>query len=156
MELTLERRWTKADYTIGAFFVDGVRHHETLEPTDRGLTQDMPISKIRRIKVYGKTAIPKGRYKVDMNTVSPRFKNRIWAKKYNGIVPRLLSVPCWSGELIHPGNTVEDTLSCILVGQNKIKGGLVRSQETYMRLMDDYLWPAKLRDEEIWITIVGV
>lgn len=152
MELTLERRWPKADYTIGAFFVDGVRHHETLEPTDRGLTQDMPISKIRRIKVYGKTAIPKGRYKVDMNTVSPRFKNRIWAKKYGGIVPRLLAVPCWSGVLIHPGTDQSSTSGCIIVGENKVKGKVMNSAKTFEKLMDILIF-AHNNNEDIFITI---
>ena len=153
MELTLERRWPKADYTIGVFCIDGKRYSESLEDTDRGLTADMPISKIKRIKVYGKTAIPKGRYKVDMHTVSPRFKNRIWAKKYGGIVPRLVGVPCYSGVCMHPFNYADQSLGCIATGENKVKGGLVKAAEYHMRLMEEYLIPADVRGEEIYITI---
>lgn len=153
LELTLERKWPKETYTIGVLSVNSNRFCETVEDTDRGLTSDMPSNKIKRIKVYRKTAIPKGTYRIDMDTVSSKFGSRVWARKYGGIVPRILGVPCFGGVLIHPGNTADDTLGCILVGQNKIKGGVVRSVETYYKLMDDYLVPASVRGEEIWITI---
>ena len=42
----------------------------TLEDTDRGLRQDMPLEEIKRRKVYGQTAIPAGRYPIQMR-VSP-------------------------------------------------------------------------------------
>lgn len=153
MELTLDRRWKKDTYTIGVLKVDEKYFSETIEDKDRGLDASMPSNKISRLKVYGKTAIPTGRYRIDMKTVSPKFKNRIWAKKYGGVVPRLLGVPGFSGVLIHPGNTADDSLGCILVGENKVKGGVVRSTETFMRLMDEHLVPAEARGEEIWITI---
>lgn len=154
MELTLERRYKKTEYTIGILSVDGKYFCETVEDKDRGLSSDMPVNKIRRAKVPNKTAIPTGRYKIDMNTVSPRFRLRYWATRYNGIVPRLLSVPCWSGVLIHVGATADSSAGCVIVGQNKIKGGVVRSAETFYKLMDEYLIPARQRGEEIWITIV--
>jgi hypothetical protein len=153
MELTLKRRFKGEHYTIGSLNIDGKYFSDTLGDTDRGLSSDMPLNKLKKLKVDGKTAIPTGRYRIDMNTVSPKFKNRGWAKKYGGIVPRLIGVPCFSGVLIHPGNTADDTLGCILVGENKVKGGLVRSQETFMRLMEQHLIPANVRGEEIWITI---
>lgn len=153
LELTLERRWPKADYTVGVFYIDGKRFCESLEDTDRGLTSDMPVNKIRRIKVFGKTAIPKGRYKVDMHTVSPRFKNRIWAKKYGGIVPRLIGVPCFSGVCLHPFNYADQSEGCIATGENKVKGGVINSVETFCKLMNEYLIPANERGEDIYITI---
>ena len=153
MELELDRRWSKADYTIGVMSIDGVRYSETCEDADRGLTADMPVNKIRRIKIHGKTAIPKGRYRIDMNTVSPRFKNKSWAKKYGGIVPRLIGVPCWSGVCLHPFNYATESEGCIATGENKVKGGVIKAAEYHCRLMDEYLVPAAKRGEEIWITI---
>lgn len=153
LELTLERRWPKADYTVGVFSIDGKRFGESLEDTDRGLTADMPLNKIRSMKVYGKTAIPKGRYKVDMHTVSPKFKNRVWAKKYGGIVPRLIGVPCFSGVCLHPFNYADQSEGCIATGENKVKGGLVKAVEYHMRLMEDYLIPADVTGKDIWITV---
>lgn len=53
----------------------------------------------------GKTAIPTGTHiRVDMNTVSPKFKDRTWAKPYSGKLPRLLDVKGYSGVLILVGN----------------------------------------------------
>ena len=40
----------------------------------------MSEDEIKKIKIYGETAIPAGTYKVIMNVVSEKFKNRVWAK----------------------------------------------------------------------------
>ena len=153
LELVLDRRWKKETYTIGVLSVDDQRFSETCEDKDRGLTSDMPIEVIKRGKVYGLTAIPRGRYRIDMNTVSPKFKNRPWAKKYGGIVPRLVGVPCWSGVLIHPLNYATESDGCIGPGENKVKGGVINSVEYFCKLMDEHLMPAKVTGKEIWITI---
>jgi hypothetical protein len=110
----------------------------------------MPVEDIERIKVYGNTAIPTGSYSIDMNTVSSKFKDRIWAKPYNGKIPRLLDVPGFNGVLIHPGNTNKDTLGCILVGENKVVGKVINSINTYKIFM------SKLSNsnEPIKITVV--
>lgn len=59
-------------------------------------------------KVYSKTAIPVGTYKVKI-TYSPTFKRNM---------PLLENVPNFSGIRIHGGNTSENTLGCILVAFN--------------------------------------
>lgn len=153
MILTLRRRYKGEKYTIGSLYVDGKYVCDTIEDKDRGLSSDMPSNKIKRIKVPGETAIPCGKYKIDMNTVSTRFKSRAWAKKYNGIVPRLIGVPCFGGVLIHVGNTEKESLGCPLVGENKVQGQVINSKVTFYKLMDNYLIPARQRGEEIWITI---
>ena len=149
MELTLKRISRKPTYTIGRLYIGGQYFCDTLEPTDRGLSSDMRLSQLKRNKVAGKTAIPTGRYKVDMRTVSPRFRLASWAKPYGGVAPRLVGVPCFSGVLIHVGNTEKDTQGCILIGRNKTVGKVLDSVETYKALMDRLL-AAK---DEIWITI---
>jgi hypothetical protein len=68
---------------------------DTLEDTDRGLTQSMSLEEIKRIKIPHETAIPTGVYKVTVN-MSPSKKR---------MLPRLLDVPGFSGILIHRGNT---------------------------------------------------
>ena len=153
MELTLERRWKKEKYTIGTMLVNGVYFSETCEDKDRGLRQDMPLNEIRRKKVYGKTAIPTGTYVIDMDTVSPKFCNRAWAKPYNGKVPRLVNVPGYSGVLIHPFNTAEDSYGCIAVGENKEKGKVLNSTAYFRKLMDEHLIPAHKRGEKITLKI---
>lgn len=135
MEILVKRIAKKSKYTIGKMYIDGQYICDTLEDTDRGLNQNMSLKEINNKKVYGETAIPTGTYKVDMNTVSPKFKSRIWAKPYGGKLPRLVSVPGYDGVLIHPGNKAEDTLGCILVGENKAIGQVLNSQTTFKRVM---------------------
>ena len=126
----------------------------TLEDTDRGLTQDMPLEEIKRRKVYGQTAIPAGRYPIQLR-VSPRLKDRPYAKPYGGKFPVLEDVPGFSGVMIHPGTTVEDTRGCLLVGmlRSGIRGRIFDSQAAFRDLMDYYIWPAYQRGEKIWLTI---
>jgi hypothetical protein len=152
MEIIIERAWKKADYTIGRLFVNGERICESLEDTDRGLKSSFTDAAIKAIKIAGKTAIPTGTYKVVLS-VSPKFKNKSWAKKYGGLVPEIVGVKCYVGIRMHPGANAEQTEGCPLVGENKVKGGLINSQKTYCELMDKYFIPAWNRKEEITITI---
>lgn len=153
MELKVKRKYFKPTYTIGWFLIEGIRFSDTLEDKDRGLTQDMSTTEIYKRKVYGQTAIPKGRYRVNLDTVSPKFKSRSWAVKYGGRVPWIEGVPGFDRILIHPGTTPNDTAGCILNGENKQKGKVLNSQRAFFDLMDFYLEPARERKEEVWITI---
>lgn len=140
MELRVKRVALKSDYTIGRLYVNGEFFSDTLEDA------------VRDTKIYGKTAIPCGTYKITMDVVSPKFKDRSWSKPYDGKLPRLIDVPNYEGVLIHVGNTAEDTSGCLLVGQNRAVGKLVNSTQTFMSLMEKHLIPAKNRGEEITIT----
>lgn len=152
MNITIKRIFKGDKYTIGKLYVNGIHECDTLEDTDRGLTEDSPLSEIQSKKVYGETAIPTGTYKIDMNTVSPKFKDRSWAKFCGGKLPRLIDVPGYSGVLIHVGNKPADTLGCILVGDNKIKGQVINSTSTFQELYSLML-KAKVAGEEITVTI---
>ena len=153
MELKVKRKAFEKDYTIGKLYIDGVAFCDTLEDADRGLTQDMPLDDIKAKKIYGKTAIPKGTYEIDMNTVSPKFKDRSWAKPYGGKLPRLIDVKGFEGVLLHVGNTASDSSGCLLVGKNSIKGMITDSTRTFHTLMSKYLLPAKVQGEGITMTI---
>lgn len=152
MELKLIRKYKTKNYCIGHLYINGIYECDTLEDTDRGLTEDSPLSEIQSKKVYGETAIPTGTYKIDMNTVSPKFKDRSWAKFCGGKLPRLIDVPGYSGVLIHVGNKPADTLGCILVGDNKIKGQVINSTSTFQEIYSLML-KAKVAGEEITVTI---
>lgn len=125
---------------------------DMLEDKDRGLTKDMPTTEIYKKKVYGKTAIPYGRYEMKL-TYSAKFANKSWAKKYGGLVPEILDVPGYSGIRMHPGTTCEDTDGCPLPGMNKAVGKVLDSQKAYFDLMDYYLMPAHNRGQQMFITI---
>ena len=153
MELLVKRVAKKNEYTIGKLYVDGVYFSDTLEDCDRGLTQEMPLEEIKAKKVYGKTAIPTGTYEIDMNTISPKFKDRSWAKPYGGKIPRLVNVPGFDGILVHPLNNASESLGCIGCGKNSIKGMITDSTRTFHTLMSKFLLPAKVQGERITITI---
>lgn len=135
MEIVLNRKWKKPNYTIGELSIDGKKFCETLEDTDRGLKDTMNINEIKTIKKPHITAIPTGTYQVTLNVVSPRFGSRKFYKEVcNGKVPRLLNVKGFDGVLIHSGNKAKDTDGCILVGQNKVVGQVINSQATFRKL----------------------
>lgn len=138
MKLTLNRRFKAPEYTIGELYIDGKWFCNTLEDTDRDLSQDMLLTYIQNKKIKSQTAIPTGTYKVDMDTVSPKYSNYSkypYAKQFNAKMPRLLNVKGFEGILIHAGNTQKDTDGCILVGINKVKGQVINSQATWKKLM---------------------
>jgi hypothetical protein len=134
-------------YCISHLYINDKYVCDTCEDVDRGLDYKMSVSDILKLKVHGETAIPTGEYKLNLTTISPRFKTASWAKKYNGIVPRLIGVPGYDGVLIHPGNTAKDTDGCILPGLNKVKGQVLQSQATWLNLMDNYF----MKYKEDWI-----
>ena len=135
MEILLKRIAKKNLYTIGKLYINGVYFCDTIEDKDRGLSQSMSLDEIKKIKVSNETAIPTGTYNVTLNVVSPKFKDRVWAKPYGGKVPRILNVPGFEGVLIHPGNDQDDTSGCIILGKNKVIGKVIESQATFKAFM---------------------
>lgn len=135
MELKVERRFKGEKYTIGKLFIDGVYFCDTLEDPDRGLTKDMPLEDIKKMKVYGETAVPRGKYVVRLDIQSPKYaKSAEWFAFNKGYMPRVMDIPAWEGVLIHSGNKPEDTLGCLLVGENKVKGQVINSKATFKKL----------------------
>lgn len=90
-----------------------------------------------KVKVFGKTAIAAGQYKVEL-TMSNRFKR---------VMPILLNVPMFTGVRLHGGNTSEDSHGCPLIAFNtdykKIWGSAERSLTKLL----------KEHDGDIYITI---
>ena len=95
MELYLKREIFTEESTIGSLSIDGQFECYILEDCDRGLSDEMELSEIVARKVYGKTAIPYGRYQIDW-TLSNRFKI---------MMPILLNVKGYEGIRIHKGNS---------------------------------------------------
>ena len=107
--LDLVRRWLTSQSTIGELKVDGKRVCYVLEDV------------VRPDKVYGKTAIPQGEYEV-LITWSPRFQR---------MLPILVDVPNYQGVRIHPGNTADDTLGCLLVGTSRGEDRVNESRKAF-------------------------
>lgn len=142
MELKLERRWPKAAYTVGRLYVDGEFFCNTLEDRVADVNKNGKFDGGER-KVPGETAIPYGTYKVFYG----------WSPRFGRNLPRLLNVTAFDGILIHPGNTVEDTSGCILVGLNTEPGRLTQSR-FYSDELNKRIDAAQRRGESITIEIV--
>ena len=139
MRLELERRIFSAYGTVGVLSWPGGRCY-TLEDRIRA----------RGVKVRGLTAIPAGTYRLAV-THSPRF----------GVpMPILTDVPYFDGVRIHPGNGIEDTDGCILVGQRaellRHAMRLLDSRRAYDELMQTLAGAALAGDHAHEITIVNV
>lgn len=132
MEILLERVEKKPGFTIGSISVDGDWECWSIEDEVR----DGP-------KVYGKTAIPYGKYWIQV-TMSARFKKPL---------PLLLDVPNFEGVRIHPGNTAEDTEGCILPGLDRYATSVGRSRMAFDALFTK-IKDAIAKGERVSIEIV--
>lgn len=148
MRIRIDRAWCKDSYTISRVFINGVRFGDgrkwcsMLEDKDRGLTQSMTVEEIKKRKVYGQTAIPRGIYEVQI-TYSPKFKR---------MLPILRDVKGFSGIRIHPGNTPSDSLGCLLPGVNDTVGR-VSNSVYWFNLLFARIQEAEKSGEKIMIEI---
>ena len=154
MELVVDRKWKKQNYTISNLFIHGEWFCNVLEDKDRGLKDSMPIHEIKCLKQCNTTAIPSGCYKITLDAISPKYSTKHFYKEVcDGKLPRLLDVKCFDGILIHTGNNEKHSSGCLLVGYNKIKGQLVNSKDAFKSLYKR-LKEAKTKGEEITIKIL--
>ena len=154
--ITLDRRYRPSHglYSIGHLDdAEGNYLCDTIEDTDRNLTSDMNLADILKVKVKSKTAIPRGRYRITLDVVSPKFSLKPYYKDFcSGKVPRLLDVPGFDGILMHKGVSEKSSAGCIIVGYNKVKGRVTNSQaafEKVYRLLQKY----KAQGHKIYIQI---
>jgi hypothetical protein len=102
LELKLNREILTPICTIGTLNISGLIYTaRTLEDMVR------PPG----IKVYGKTAIPEGLYRI-------KFQ---WSNHFQKEMPYLQDVPNFSGVMIHNGTNPDHTLGCVLVGKSAIQ-----------------------------------
>ena len=140
MELLLKRHTFKPTYTIGKLFVNSKYFCDVIEDTVRDLNMDGDLDDSGEGKIYGKTAIPYGRYEVRL-TMSNRFKK---------FLPILIGVKGFEGIRIHSGNTEQDSLGCLIVGENKEVGKVLNSRVTMDNLMKEFEYH---KTEKHYITI---
>lgn len=153
MEILVYRKWKKPDYTVGRLSVDGVFMANTMEDVDRGLDDGMQDWMIRSKKIPNVTAIPTGRYQVEMNVVSPHFsKYPFYMEVCQGKLPRIKNVKGFEGVLMHCGSDHSNSSGCILLGLNKKKGKLTDSKETFKKIYA-LMKEAHDKGETIYITI---
>lgn len=151
LEIRLKRIDKQQSFTMGRISIDGVDICDSIEDKDRGLSDLMTERQIHERKVYGRTAIPTGRYKVIL-AQSFKFSSREWAREFGGLIPRLENVKGFDGILIHPLNTAEESLGCIGPGFAEKPGRVGRSRDAYRQIMA-HLIPAHESGRPIYITI---
>lgn len=131
MKLLLVRDTFTDTSTTGKLYVDGKFECYSLEDV------------VREQKVFGETAIPYGTYSVILD-LSYKFKK---------ILPHILDVPNFDGVRIHPGNTVNNTRGCVLVGMTRKEDWIGQSQIAFKFLMEK-LEEAYDRKESIILEII--
>jgi len=109
----------KEGYTLGTLSLGDLVIGMTCEDEDRHLEDD------GKAKVYGKSAIPRGRYRITV-TYSHRFQKEL---------PEIQGVPGFSGIRIHGGNTAEDSHGCVLVGKQRTRDGVAQCGGIVQRIM---------------------
>lgn len=142
MQLILTRTTRTKSSTIGELTHEGKHVCYILEDHDRGLHSGMSLAVILRHKVYSKTAIPTGTYKV-INTYSPRFKRNL---------PLLVDVKGFAGIRIHAGNTAAHAEGCLLPGTTTAPDFVANSRVAFNALLAlmQSAWDKK---EDVFITI---
>lgn len=138
MEMHLIREPSNDVCTIGSLYIDDRFECFCLEDPVREI-EGQPVESW---KIPGKTAIPRGRYQVEI-TYSNRFS------KY---LPELENVPGFSGIRMHCGNTDADTSGCILLGTKTDGNSLIESKNAFDLFMP-ILQHAINNSEIVWITI---
>lgn len=142
MELLLERKYLKSNYTIGRLYINNKFFCNTLEDCVRDINKN-GIFDCGEFKIKGHTAIPYGEYEIKV-TYSPKFKREL---------PLLLNVPHFEGIRIHRGNTQDDSSGCLLVGENKKKGMVINST-IYEEKITKLIKNAQNKNEKITIKII--
>lgn len=148
LELYMYRFAFEDTYTIGDIWLgkNGRKVCDTIEDKVRDLNVEE--------KIPSETAIPSGRYRINMHTQSPYFKQKAFYNNFcRGYLPRLMDVALFEGVLIHCGNSAKDSAGCIIVGDNKQVGRVIDSQKRFVELYSIL----KRADEEqipIYINII--
>ena len=142
MELLLERKYLKSNYTIGKLYINGKFFCNTLEDCVRDINKNGTFD-CGEFKIKEHTAIPYGKYEVNI-TYSPKFRREL---------PLLLNVPFFEGIRIHRGNTHKDSSGCILVGENTKKGMVLNSTKYELEIIK-LIKDALKRKEGVFITII--
>lgn len=126
MNIQVIRETFTSKSTIGKMYIGGRFFCYTLEDVDRDKNKDGDLNDAGEQKVYGQTAIPRGKYNVIIN-MSNRFKV---------LMPLIQNVPGFEGIRIHNGNKSADTHGCILVGESKGIDFIGNSKMAFAKLMD--------------------
>lgn len=131
-QIIVNRRWFSDKSTIGDYLVQKELVCNSLEDS------------VRRIKVYGQTAIPSGLYRTVLVD-----------NEHYGFTMMLLDVPYFTGIFVHSGNRDADTKGCVIVGtyDESVPDWVSGSVAAHAKLMP--IVKAIADKEKLWTEIVG-
>lgn len=143
--LEVVRRWPSEMACEGELLLDGSRECWTLEDPPRGLHSGMALEAIHRLKVYGETAIPTGRYPIVLYA-SP---------KHGPDTLALVGVPGFDHIQIHAANKAEELLGCISVGLDPgaHEDDWIGRSGQALKALKGKIVPRMKAGEECWVTI---
>ena len=127
----IDRKWFTDKSTVGELFLQGERFCYTIEDT------------CRQKKLYGKTAIPSGRYEVIMD----------WSERHQKVMPHILNVPGFTGIRFDVANTANDVLGCIGVGFRRDVDIIYDSKKAHEALCKEIL--SRLENGPLFLSIAG-
>jgi hypothetical protein len=137
MNILVERFDSGSKDTLGRLYIDGKFYCYTLEDEKR------------EVKVKGDTRIPEGTYKVVFYDSPSHGKESLLIK----------DVPNFQYILIHPGNTEDDTMGCLLpglrIGSLNGKRAVLDSKTAFKKIYS-VIAPAIKKGEEVTIKYMVV
>ena len=123
------------EFTLGTFCFAGKFLGYTCEDRDRRLEAG-------GIKIPGRTAIPRGYYRL---TVS-------MSQRFGKLMPEIKDVPQFSGVRVHGGNTHADTEGCPLLGAKKTVDVVKECAAVNARLIK-LIQGVEAQGNEAWVVV---
>jgi len=139
--LLLRRKAFTKISTIGDLYYGGIYQCKILEDSWRDPDGSGQLDADE--KIYGKTAIPVGVYRVVFD-YSTRFKT---------IMPHVLNVPHFGGIRFHAGNRAVNTLGCLLTGTTHAKDVVVNSKNAYIEFVKKLI--IDCQEKKVWLEVVN-
>lgn len=124
------------NFTPGKLYLDNLFWCHTCEDEDRFLEGGVTE------KIHGRTAIPRGRYRLTTS----------FSQRFQRVLPYVHDVPGYAGIRIHGGNRAEDSIGCILVGKVRTTTGIAKCADTVQRIIDQIDDAAELGIES-WLEV---
>ncbi len=141
MRISLQRQQSTGDATLGALYINGTFACFTCEDVIR----ELPGVPVAQWKVWGKTAIPVGEYRVTI-----RHSAHFGCDKIH-----IEDVPGFSEIMIHEGNTAADTDGCILVGQTKTGPNTIGGSKAALKELQPIVAAALAGGEAVTIQVLA-
>ena len=144
MLIEVKRLKDDNESTVGTMHIDGKFQCFVLEDT------------FNEPKVYGKTRIPEGEYRMELRTEGGMTKRYAEKYDYHQGMLWIRNVPNFKWVYIHVGNDADDTDGCILLGKTasvlmgnqRVSGSVLAYQDAYPKIAN-----AIYSGEEVTVSI---